>query len=492
MQAVTPPKRKRGRPRKDESQAQGQKSVPKPPAAPAAPVRLQAEKSPANPISDAAKGKEHVQVHTSSDNTEDEMVGQVVTGVLESSFDAGYFLTVKLGDTDTYLRGVVFEEGKYVPVTPENDIAPGLKMLKRKEVPILDPNLLRKYTLVTSSKSAQDDAQAVQLDKQASFVASNQAAAPEPHFTMPSASASTACPSASTATPSALTAPLADEFPKNNTDASQKGVDAPGTSATSEALSQVEQQKNDENPDKVPCNSEASPPKEGLKTNADPVSDLGCVSGDKQNKNLREQEGSVEKDGIGTTAEEEKGEVPESEPALSIQPVDKQNEGATEKDGLTEVEGPKIGDEPQAGTEPASILQEKPISPKDKGAQEILEESPAKKMKMDLLLGADGESTDGATCVSRENAILEMGCNSANTSLHEAPVPATDDSVYLAKETTVRQLADSLTKTASLKELTPSTAEKASCIEGLELGAGNVVDDGSMGPCNDGEPMDTE
>ncbi|KAK9084845.1 hypothetical protein Sjap_025256 [Stephania japonica] len=64
------------------------------------------------------------------------MVGQVVSGVLDGSFDAGYLLTVRVGDTNTILRGVVFAPGLSVPVSGANDVAPHVKMLKRFDVPL--------------------------------------------------------------------------------------------------------------------------------------------------------------------------------------------------------------------------------------------------------------------------------------------------------------------------------------------------------------------
>ncbi|CAH2078329.1 unnamed protein product [Thlaspi arvense] len=90
-------KRKRGRPRKDESLAQQEK----------------AQVTPKPDIN---------------------LVGQMVSGVVEGSFDAGYILNVKVKDSDAKLRGLVFIPGKVVPVTPENDVAPRVKMFTREEI----------------------------------------------------------------------------------------------------------------------------------------------------------------------------------------------------------------------------------------------------------------------------------------------------------------------------------------------------------------------
>lgn len=66
----------------------------------------------------------------------DVMVGQVVRGVIEASFDAGYLLNVKVGNSETTLRGVVFKPGQYVPVSAANDVAPHVQMVKRNEIPL--------------------------------------------------------------------------------------------------------------------------------------------------------------------------------------------------------------------------------------------------------------------------------------------------------------------------------------------------------------------
>nr|KJB81752.1 hypothetical protein B456_013G160100 [Gossypium raimondii] len=63
------------------------------------------------------------------------MVGQAVSGVIEAAFDAGYLLTVRVGNSDTTLRGVVFKPGHYVPVSAENDVAPNLQMIRRNKIP---------------------------------------------------------------------------------------------------------------------------------------------------------------------------------------------------------------------------------------------------------------------------------------------------------------------------------------------------------------------
>ncbi|KAG2261073.1 hypothetical protein Bca52824_068152 [Brassica carinata] len=66
-------------------------------------------------------------------NLDVNLVGKTVSGMVAGSFDAGYILNVKVDDSDTKLRGVVFARGKVMPVTPVNDVAPNVKMFTKEE-----------------------------------------------------------------------------------------------------------------------------------------------------------------------------------------------------------------------------------------------------------------------------------------------------------------------------------------------------------------------
>ncbi|XP_057795331.1 protein METABOLIC NETWORK MODULATOR 1 isoform X2 [Salvia miltiorrhiza] len=108
--SILPLKRRRGRPRKDPSLK-----------------RAQAAHAP--PGFEGAK-----EYHPQRADGVNSMVGQAVSGVVEATFDAGYLLTVRIGNSTTKLRGVVFKPGHYVPVTAENDVAPHLQMIRRNDV----------------------------------------------------------------------------------------------------------------------------------------------------------------------------------------------------------------------------------------------------------------------------------------------------------------------------------------------------------------------
>ncbi|KAJ0261655.1 AT hook motif-containing protein [Hirschfeldia incana] len=59
------------------------------------------------------------------------MVGEEVTGMIEATFEDGFLLSVKTGDSDTMLRGVVFKHGHFHPVSADNDVAPHVPMITR-------------------------------------------------------------------------------------------------------------------------------------------------------------------------------------------------------------------------------------------------------------------------------------------------------------------------------------------------------------------------
>ncbi|XP_076885665.1 protein METABOLIC NETWORK MODULATOR 1-like [Bidens hawaiensis] len=70
-----------------------------------------------------------------NDPTQD-MVGQIVTGVVQATFDGGYFIAVKIGNSSIPLTGAVFKPGHVAPITPENDVAPHVEVIKRPGIPI--------------------------------------------------------------------------------------------------------------------------------------------------------------------------------------------------------------------------------------------------------------------------------------------------------------------------------------------------------------------
>ncbi|XP_065862372.1 protein METABOLIC NETWORK MODULATOR 1 isoform X2 [Euphorbia lathyris] len=82
-------------------------------------------------------------------NASDYMVGQAVHGVIEATFDAGYLLTVRVGNSATTLRGIVFKPGHFVPVNADIDVAPGVQMIRRNQVPLPREN----YALVHGNNS---------------------------------------------------------------------------------------------------------------------------------------------------------------------------------------------------------------------------------------------------------------------------------------------------------------------------------------------------
>ncbi|PWA89661.1 hypothetical protein CTI12_AA099820 [Artemisia annua] len=118
-----PIKRKRGRPRKDENMPRIEKR------------QTQTSISPSQPplISSIQQPPMVTMNHTGDNHN---MVGQVVTGVIDGIFDAGYLISVRTGPNNTPLRGLIFQQGHFCPITPTNDVAPRIKMYRREQFQI--------------------------------------------------------------------------------------------------------------------------------------------------------------------------------------------------------------------------------------------------------------------------------------------------------------------------------------------------------------------
>ncbi|MCO5580275.1 hypothetical protein L7F22_034141 [Adiantum nelumboides] len=60
------------------------------------------------------------------------VVGQTVHGVVDGSFDAGFLVSLRMGDSESLYRGVVFGPGLSIPVSKETDIAKNVKRRRHK------------------------------------------------------------------------------------------------------------------------------------------------------------------------------------------------------------------------------------------------------------------------------------------------------------------------------------------------------------------------
>ena len=120
MVEVAPPKRKKGRPPKNRE------------------LISSTEENGATPKSadgrarKITKKKQHEVINVLPP-LDGAFVGQQVHGVLDGSFDAGYLLTVRVGNSQTVLRGAVFEPTLSAPICKANDIAPNSKFIEREE-----------------------------------------------------------------------------------------------------------------------------------------------------------------------------------------------------------------------------------------------------------------------------------------------------------------------------------------------------------------------
>lgn len=114
--AAQPVKRKRGRPRKSET-----------------PTTTQTTTTTTDSTLKPKKQRKRKGEAPPPSSVDVSMIGQQVTGVLEGTFDAGYLLSVRVGTSDTILRGVVFGPGLSVPLSKLNDVAPGVKQVRRED-----------------------------------------------------------------------------------------------------------------------------------------------------------------------------------------------------------------------------------------------------------------------------------------------------------------------------------------------------------------------
>ncbi|PIA27447.1 hypothetical protein AQUCO_07700008v1 [Aquilegia coerulea] len=159
LEQSLPVKRKRGRPRKDESLKRVQKPAPEI-GRPQKDESLKRVQKPAPEIPKSESVKRNPSRSTTlSSNRDDAFLGQAVSGVLDGSFDAGYLVTVKVGGTNTILRGVLFDPGLVHPISEVNDVASNVRMLKKNEIP--SPVPTRKHVSTQQSKGKNEHAQKV-------------------------------------------------------------------------------------------------------------------------------------------------------------------------------------------------------------------------------------------------------------------------------------------------------------------------------------------
>eukprot|EP00250_Pteridium_aquilinum_P005336 c15447_g1_i1 orf=441-1406(+) len=152
--ASSPPKKKRGRPKKAEKvlllpsneASTVAKDVPK--------VRRRKRKGFSKSVSVSGKKKRQQQGTSSSakilqsdgvsapgpmaekeESAPNVKVGQSVHGVVDGTFDAGYLVTVRVGDMETMFRGVVFGPGLSLPLSRDNDVAPKMKRMNHDDTP---------------------------------------------------------------------------------------------------------------------------------------------------------------------------------------------------------------------------------------------------------------------------------------------------------------------------------------------------------------------
>ncbi|KAK2639649.1 hypothetical protein Ddye_027444 [Dipteronia dyeriana] len=131
-----PMKRRRGRPRKlpSPNASRGENAVPRDQNF------NRQENAPIPPGFLGINGNQTHQVNPNN-NANDFAVGQVVHGVIEATFDDGYLIAVRVGNTENALKGLIFKPGHCSPLTEHNDVAPNVPIIRRSEVPLPAVNL---------------------------------------------------------------------------------------------------------------------------------------------------------------------------------------------------------------------------------------------------------------------------------------------------------------------------------------------------------------
>ncbi|MCO5606095.1 hypothetical protein L7F22_060282 [Adiantum nelumboides] len=161
--ASSPPKKKRGRPKKADKlllqQSDASAATPKgrqnkrkkglSKSVPAASGRKKRKQQMSPSLTEISDSDVEEDVATPALEKEestgsDANVGQQVHGVVDGMFDAGYLVTVRVGDTETVFRGVVFGPGLSLPLNAENDVAPKLKKMthddETRDVHVIAPS----------------------------------------------------------------------------------------------------------------------------------------------------------------------------------------------------------------------------------------------------------------------------------------------------------------------------------------------------------------
>ncbi|KAG6546639.1 hypothetical protein Mapa_011828 [Marchantia paleacea] len=112
------PKKRRGRPRKNGDAMRGEVSN---------------GAVPSNGDGQPKRRRMRKQGDASGKAVDPAFVGKCVSGTVDGSFDAGYLVTVRVGDTDMVFRGVLFEPSIAMPPNNTNDVAPNVKLVRRND-----------------------------------------------------------------------------------------------------------------------------------------------------------------------------------------------------------------------------------------------------------------------------------------------------------------------------------------------------------------------
>ena len=81
-------------------------------------------------------------------------LGQLVHGVVDGSFDAGFLVSLKLGNSDVLYHGVIFGPGMSIPLSNDTDIAKNVKWCRQRPQPNGVTLTTEEYSLIPQSPHA--------------------------------------------------------------------------------------------------------------------------------------------------------------------------------------------------------------------------------------------------------------------------------------------------------------------------------------------------
>lgn len=85
------------------------------------------------------------------------MVGQAVHGVVDSSFDAGFLVSLRMGESEAIYRGVVFGPGLSIPLSKDTDTPKNVKRRRRRRTTTTTTTTIREEPSPPTISTTRDE-----------------------------------------------------------------------------------------------------------------------------------------------------------------------------------------------------------------------------------------------------------------------------------------------------------------------------------------------